>query len=1224
MKDFIEGYQAGEKIIGDREKRKLERERYGAPSDKDTDPYPGITPGSTAIPEASPGTDPSKTGAVDNDTSEIAGRLKGDLMRDFGLNDIEAGGIVASLAAESGGFKQLQELAPTIPGTQGGWGYAQWTGPRRVAFAHWAQEQGFDPKSYAANYGFLKHELQNTDEGKILDQLRGAKTIRDATRIFTGSAADKTGFLRPGKVNLGGRYSWADKIAGIAPIKRDYGPAMPEKPAAAAATEKPATEEPTLDTSKDETQQSADATPLSPDAGVAIPEPEQVAFAPTLVQPEEEWMQGTTFAQTGGVLPEPQRFQTGGQPVVPPGNPANPSNVGGVDKYSRFRNYTQQIVPSPKPTFTPRRVGQAPAGAAAATGLQLVNGLTPSQLAFKQAQDRLAAQQAKPKPVAAAPAPAVPAARPRAPQLPSAYSEAGYYAGNATRGRSGVPHQSAAWQNYEQQLSAWRNANPGRFQEGGVIPEPTQSFQRGGHVSREEFNRLVHEEERRGSAGRSTGDTARDAVARRLNIRERGVSSTAYGGDYWKQTPRRAAPKPRSGGGGGVKLPRKAPRPEPRPDETTSSTTPDITPQAATGVTVPSPIPPQAATGVTQPSPIPPQAATGVTQPSPITPQAATGVTVPSPGPTEPYLGVSGRTTAPVIPDLPPPVVPETDPQKVLGEPTAAQKVSRDMQTGRQGRIVPKGDEARFYDPNGNPLPLDANGEPIPRDRAMRPIFDPQGHITGYEVIGPDRSDKAAQKDFYGFQEGGVIPEPGMGEQWRGGSPGVQAAPVSDETTGSIDDAERKHRYKPTPLLLDHVAQALDGGVRFLTRAFGLGQDGAIATPEGNQASADGARRFAEGEGATTPDEINGIDDKVDPDRQMAEGDRQMQRIAKTVQWYLAHGRKDDAEAAAAGLMQYGAQRTAQLGSLAAAAYKQYLASNDPRHLENTTHLLEKAYEMIPDGGSLDVAIDPETRQLVVSKVNENGETENVPITAEQLPGIIQGVQNKSLYWQQIMQLADPEGYRAKQRQGAESEEWTRRHELETKEGLEKETREETRARGEEERKAQRELEKEKRESETKIAEAKAKAEAELAKEGRESKENDRRRLRDAAITRAEKLAETRKDVNWDTVNPLMGAAADAVASEDQDQINDKLSRLWDALPQADRAKTFSDLGYDASQFKYKAPAANAMARVGDKPPTEYAGKQAGDVVKPGKDRQGNPIWVVSRNGENFAISAQE
>jgi len=140
--------------------------------------------------------------------SEIGGRLVSDLQRDFGLKPEQAAGVVGNLAHESGNFRTLQEIKPMVPGSRGGFGYAQWTGPRRIAFEQYAHQNGLDPTSYEANYGFLKHELQNTGEGRVLKALRTAGDVNTATQIFSNQ------FLRPGIPAMESRLRLAGQYAG--------------------------------------------------------------------------------------------------------------------------------------------------------------------------------------------------------------------------------------------------------------------------------------------------------------------------------------------------------------------------------------------------------------------------------------------------------------------------------------------------------------------------------------------------------------------------------------------------------------------------------------------------------------------------------------------------------------------------------------------------------------------------------------------------------------------------------------------------------------------------------------------------------------------------------------------------------------------------------------------------------------------------------------------------
>ena len=242
--------------------------------------------------------------------AEIGGRMMGDLQRDFKLTPEQAAGVVGNLGHESGGFGSLQEINPTVPGSRGGFGYAQWTGPRRVAFENWAQSQGLDPTSYDANYGFLRHELTNTPEGKVLDALRAAPDQDAATRIFQDQ------FLRPGIPHTGSRLSYAKQALELA-----GGP-----PSAAVPFPSGAPQEgmPSFVPQGDRVQMAAlppatmtDASPAGPaPAGAETPSPGLPAFAQNGVPP---------VAMGAPSSPSPASPQQ--PPLVAPPSPAMPPPV---------------------------------------------------------------------------------------------------------------------------------------------------------------------------------------------------------------------------------------------------------------------------------------------------------------------------------------------------------------------------------------------------------------------------------------------------------------------------------------------------------------------------------------------------------------------------------------------------------------------------------------------------------------------------------------------------------------------------------------------------------------------------------------------------------------------------------------------------------------------------------------------------------------------------------
>lgn len=134
-----------------------------------------------------------------------APRLINDLVNEVGLPEHAAQGFVGRLGAETGGFSTLQETNPTVRNSRGGFGYAQWTGPRRDAFEAYAAAKGLDPASYEANKGFLVHELTNTREGRVLDALKRTRNAQEA-----GNVVERQ-FLRPGIPHGRRGVSWVDR-----------------------------------------------------------------------------------------------------------------------------------------------------------------------------------------------------------------------------------------------------------------------------------------------------------------------------------------------------------------------------------------------------------------------------------------------------------------------------------------------------------------------------------------------------------------------------------------------------------------------------------------------------------------------------------------------------------------------------------------------------------------------------------------------------------------------------------------------------------------------------------------------------------------------------------------------------------------------------------------------------------------------------------------------------
>jgi hypothetical protein len=124
------------------------------------------------------------------------------LIGDFGLTDVQAAGILGNLGHESNGLTTFQELNPR--GGRGGWGWGQWTGPRRLAFEAYCARNHLDPKSDKANYGWLFSELKGSEK-RAIDALKGAHTLTEAVRAF------ERAYERAGVENYASRVTWAQR-----------------------------------------------------------------------------------------------------------------------------------------------------------------------------------------------------------------------------------------------------------------------------------------------------------------------------------------------------------------------------------------------------------------------------------------------------------------------------------------------------------------------------------------------------------------------------------------------------------------------------------------------------------------------------------------------------------------------------------------------------------------------------------------------------------------------------------------------------------------------------------------------------------------------------------------------------------------------------------------------------------------------------------------------------
>ncbi|MET0720001.1 MAG: hypothetical protein ABWY64_04065 [Tardiphaga sp.] len=229
-------------------------------------------------------------------------------------------------------------------------------------------------------------------------------------------------------------------------------------------------------------------------------------------------------------------------------------------------------------------------------------------------------------------------------------------------------------------------------------------------------------------------------------------------------------------------------------------------------------------------------------------------------------------------------------------------------------------------------------------------------------------------------------------------------APAPEPPAGGQYEVDQKE-------LMRSVQPGVQAGTQGLARIFGLDrqQQGAVQTPEDAVAYDQGIKRFAQGEGAATRQEIQEIDQVVGMDQVQAdEGMKNLMRIDKVAQYYLLRGEKDKAEAASASLLQYGAVQVRQSAVMASTAFNEWQQSGDPADLRRASMAIQRAHQFIPDGVNLKIDVDPRTRQIVATTVGADGQQQSQVVDPQAVPQIMQQAMNGSAYWKAVYEIGQP------------------------------------------------------------------------------------------------------------------------------------------------------------------------------------------------------------------------
>lgn len=124
---------------------------------------------------------------------------------DRGMSPHQAKGVAANMIAESRLDTGINEIAPLVKGSRGGYGLNQWTGPRRRAIEAEAARRGVALDDLDFQLDYTMYELQGP-ESRAWKSLQGAQTAEEAARIYSEQ------FLRPGIPHLESRVAHARRL----------------------------------------------------------------------------------------------------------------------------------------------------------------------------------------------------------------------------------------------------------------------------------------------------------------------------------------------------------------------------------------------------------------------------------------------------------------------------------------------------------------------------------------------------------------------------------------------------------------------------------------------------------------------------------------------------------------------------------------------------------------------------------------------------------------------------------------------------------------------------------------------------------------------------------------------------------------------------------------------------------------------------------------------------
>lgn len=194
------------------------------------------------------------------------------------------------------------------------------------------------------------------------------------------------------------------------------------------------------------------------------------------------------------------------------------------------------------------------------------------------------------------------------------------------------------------------------------------------------------------------------------------------------------------------------------------------------------------------------------------------------------------------------------------------------------------------------------------------------------------------------------------------------------------------------------LGAALDGGLKFLQRAFGLGDQSAV-DETGRQTR--NVQAFMRGEGAASPEEYEGVMARIDPNGVLTTAQRNIRGLENIYQFYMARGEQEKADRAAASMIQYSSNMAAKYAALSVQAGR----AGDVKKM---TEFASKAYDYTPDGNTADAQLTSDGKIAVTQRdADTNKPIRQFTVTPQELFSSALGMVSKNEYWTRISEAAE-------------------------------------------------------------------------------------------------------------------------------------------------------------------------------------------------------------------------